>query len=134
MPTASGSRDAIAVPADVADQLNSAYTFMVQMIIISFWIILILAGVVLFLGKDKHSHNSGVICTGIWNAKGSPGAVFSLTTAYIAKIKDRRWWQLLLWTVLALGFVVATYEAHGKKLEGSGAGRDMGTSNVALCT
>ena len=109
MPTDGGARDAIAVPANVADQLNSAYTFLLQMIIISFWTLLILAGVVLFLGKEKHTHNSGVICTGIWNSKGSPSAVFGLTTAYFTKIKDRRRWQLLVWTVLALGFVVAMY-------------------------
>lgn len=109
MPTDHGSRDAVAVPADVADQLNSAYTFMVQMIIISLWTILILGGVILFLGKEKHTHNSGVIATGIWNSKGSPSAVFSLTAAYFAKVKDRRRWQLLLWTVVALGFVVAIY-------------------------
>jgi hypothetical protein len=109
MPTAGGARDAISVPADVADQLNSAYTFMLQMIILSFWTILILAGVVLYLGREKHSHNSGVIATGIWNAKGSPSAVFSLTTAYFMKIKDRRRWQLFVWTTLALGFVIASY-------------------------
>src|ERR1700761_2108606 len=94
MPTAHGARDAIAVPADVADQLNSAYTFMIQMIILSLWTILILIGVVIFLGDEKHSHNSGVVCTGIWNAKGSPYSVLSLTTAYFYKIKDRRRWQL----------------------------------------
>jgi len=79
MPTSGGPRDAISVPSDVGDQLNAAYSFMVQMIIISFWGLLILAGVTLYLGKEKHSHNSGVISTGIWNSKGSPLDVLRIT-------------------------------------------------------
>ncbi|OQU98257.1 hypothetical protein CLAIMM_04069 [Cladophialophora immunda] len=109
MPTIHGSRDAIAVPSDVANQLNSAYTFMVQLIIIDFWVILILAGVVLFLGKEKHSHNSGVIATGIWNAKDSPSVIFKLTGSYFFKIKDRRRVHLFWWTLIAGAFVVAIY-------------------------
>ncbi|KIW93502.1 uncharacterized protein Z519_06107 [Cladophialophora bantiana CBS 173.52] len=109
MPTDHGPRDAISVPANVANQLNSAYTFMVQLIIIDFWVILILFGVVLFLGKEKHSHNSGVIATGIWNAKDSPSVICKLTGSYFFKIKDRRRVHLFWWTLLAAGFVVAIY-------------------------
>ncbi|KAH0848912.1 hypothetical protein AYO21_10647 [Fonsecaea monophora] len=109
MPTEHGSRDAIAVPANVANELNSAYTFMLQLIIVDFWVILILAGVVLFLGKEKHSHNSGVIATGIWNSRDSPSVICKLTGSYFFKIKDRRRFHLFWWTVLAAGFVVAIY-------------------------
>ncbi|OAP55315.1 hypothetical protein AYL99_10288 [Fonsecaea erecta] len=109
MPTIHGPRDAIAVPSDVANQLNSAYSFLVQLIIVDFWVILILVGVVLFLGKEKHSHNSGVIATGIWNSKDSPTAICKLTGSYFWKIKDRRRVHLFWWTLLAGAFVVAIY-------------------------
>lgn len=109
MPTTHGPRDAISVPSKVADQLNSAYSFMVQLIILSLGALLTLAGLILYLGRDKHSHNSGVISTGIWNAKGAPFDVFRLTTAYLFKLKDRRRWLLLLWMLLALGVLVANY-------------------------
>ncbi|KIX96218.1 uncharacterized protein Z520_07996 [Fonsecaea multimorphosa CBS 102226] len=109
MPTVHGSRDAIAVEANVANQLNSAYSFLVQLIIVDFWVIMILAGVVLFLGKEKHSHNSGVIATGVWNAKDSPSAICKLTGSYLFKIKDKRRVHLFWWTLLAGGFVVAIY-------------------------
>jgi hypothetical protein len=109
MPTDGGSRDAIAVPLWVADQLNAAYSFLVQLAILSFFALLILGGLILWLGKNTHSHNSGVVSTGIWNAKGSPFEVFRLTSAYFFKVKDRRRWYLLVWMLLALGFLIASY-------------------------
>lgn len=108
MPTDNGAQWAVSVTTSVANNLNSAYTFMIQIIVINLWALVILAGLTAFL-KEKHSHNSGVISTGIWNSRGSPFDVFRLTSAYSFKVKDHRRWLFLLWAIVAIGVCVASY-------------------------
>ena len=73
MPTASGSKDAFAVSSTVGGYFNSAYTFLLQLIVLQVWAIIINVGLLLFYRKESHSYRSVVVSTGIWNSMPSTG-------------------------------------------------------------
>jgi hypothetical protein len=109
MPTEGGSKDAIAVPSKVGNQLNSAYTFMLGLIVGEIWAAILLFGLLLSVRKAKNSHNTTVINTGIWNTKDSPFSVLKLVTTYFVKLRRERRFLLLLWVFLALATLVIGY-------------------------
>jgi hypothetical protein len=107
MPTTGGSRDAIAVPSNVADKLNSAYTFLVSMIIINTWVLILLVLLPAYIRRRRGNDHQTKVGTAIWNAKASPLEVARVTATNYHK--HRRQWSLLLWMTLAFGILVAHY-------------------------
>jgi hypothetical protein len=109
MPTKHGPRDAVTVPSSVGDQVNLAYSFLLQLIVLQVWAIIVLIGVLISLKIGGREHNSNVVNAGIWNAQGSPFSVFKLAVTYFTKMKRQRGWLLLIWAFLALAILVAGY-------------------------
>jgi hypothetical protein len=104
MPTASGSKDAFAVSSTVGGYFNSAYTFLLQLIVLQAWAIIINVGLLLFYRKESHSYRSVVVSIGIWNSKSSPFDVLKLAGTYWVKFRHSR--ALLLLVLLFLAFAV----------------------------
>jgi hypothetical protein len=107
MPTTGGPRDAISVPSDVADKLNSAYTFLVAMIVLHTWVLVLLVLLLWYIRRRKGKGASTVIGTDIWNAKASPLEVVKITATHFSK--KRRRGSALLWMALALCTLIAHY-------------------------
>jgi hypothetical protein len=104
MPTRSGSRDAIAVPSDVANNLNSAYTFLVSLIVLHVWVLILLALLLYCIKRRKHPIE---IVRDIWNAKTSPLDIVKVSA--ITYRRQRHRWSMILWMMLALAILVANY-------------------------
>jgi hypothetical protein len=106
MPTTGGSRDAIAVPSSVANNLNSAYTFLVSMIVLDTWVLVLLVILLWYTWRNKRRGTSTITGTAIWNAKASPSDVIKLTVIHFRK---HRKWSMFPWMMLALFSLVAHY-------------------------
>jgi hypothetical protein len=106
MPTTSGPRDAIAVPSDVANNLTSAYTFLVSMIVLDTWVLVLLFLLLWYIEKNKRRGTPTTTATAIWNAKASPSDVVKLTAIHF---RTHRKWSILLWMMLALFCLAAHY-------------------------
>jgi hypothetical protein len=106
MPTTSGSRDAIAVPSGVADNLTSAYTFLVSMIVLDTWVLVLLFLLLWYIRRNKSTGTPTTTGTAIWNAKASPSDVVKLTAMHF---RQHRKWSILLWMTLALFCLAAHY-------------------------
>ncbi|KAI0382525.1 hypothetical protein F5Y04DRAFT_252857 [Hypomontagnella monticulosa] len=65
-PSENGPKDAIAVPARVGDQLNSAYTIIIEMALVRFWSIIF--GLILYLYLRRHPKPKQAAFD-IWNKK-----------------------------------------------------------------
>lgn len=61
MPMEHGSIDAIAVKSSMADRLNSAYTILLNIVILQIWALIVLAGVFVSLRVKKPTHNNTMI-------------------------------------------------------------------------
>jgi hypothetical protein len=107
MPTTGGSRDAIAVPSNVANKLNSAYTFLVSLIVLHAWILILLVLLSYYIGRRRRRGHPIDIGTDIWNAKTSPLDVVKVTA--INYRRQRHQWSMLLWMTLAFCILVANY-------------------------
>lgn len=104
MPTRSGSRDAIAVPSNVANKLNSAYTFLVSLIVIYVWVLILLVLLWYCVRRRKHPIE---IVRDIWNAKTSPLDIVKVSA--ITYRRQRHRWSMILWMVLAFAILIANY-------------------------
>jgi len=107
MPTTGGSRDAIAVPSVVANNLNSAYTFLVSMIVLHTWVLILFALLWWYIRRRKRRGHSTEVGKDIWNAKASPLDVAKVTA--ITYKNQRKQWSMLLWMTLAFCILVANY-------------------------
>jgi hypothetical protein len=107
MPTTGGSRDAIAVPSRVADKLNSAYTFLVSIIVLQTWVLILLVLLSYYIRRRKRRGHPTEVGTDIWNAKSSPLDVVKLTAINFSR--QRGQWSMLLWMTLAFCILVANY-------------------------
>jgi hypothetical protein len=107
MPTRGGSRDAVAVPSKVADKLNSAYTFLVSMIVLHTWVLILLVLLSYYIRRRKRRGHPTEVGADIWNAKSSPVDVVKLTA--INYSRQRHQWSMLLWMILAFCILVANY-------------------------
>ncbi|MCJ1268264.1 hypothetical protein MMC22_008151 [Lobaria immixta] len=105
MPMEHGSIDAIAVKSSMADRLNSAYTILLNIVILQIWALIVLAGVFVSLRVKKPTHNNTMIIAGIWNTE-SPVGILKLTATYFWKLKS---WELLPWILVAIIFLVIGY-------------------------
>jgi len=108
MPTAHGSSDAIAVEAWVGHELNSAYTFLLEQIVLLAWGGIVLIAVLASMKKYKHDHPSRSIYTKIWDQRSSPFGMLKLTIKHFMKPNLSRW-LILVWLALALAFLVMKY-------------------------
>jgi hypothetical protein len=104
MPTRSGSRDSIAVPSNVANKLNSAYTFLVSLIVLHVWILILLVLLSYCIRRRKHPIEIG---RDIWNAKTAPLDIVKVSAVIYRRQRHR--WSMLLWMVLAFAILVANY-------------------------
>ena len=107
MPTTGGSRDAIAVPSVVANELNSAYTFLVSMIVLHTWVLILFALLQCYIRRRKKKGHPTEVGTDIWNAKTSPLDIVKVTA--ITYKRQRHQWSMLLWMTLAFCILVANY-------------------------
>ena len=107
MPTRSGSKDAIAVPSKVADKLNSAYTFLVSMIVLNTWVLILLVLLSYYIRRRKRRGHPIEVGTDIWNAKTSPLDIVKVSA--ITYRRQRHQWSMLLWMMLAFCILVANY-------------------------
>jgi hypothetical protein len=108
MPTTDGPRDAVAVESGVGDKLISAYTFMLDHIVLLVWSITVVAALLLSIAKYKHDHPSTPFSTEIWYQRSSPYQILALAFKHFIKPQSSRWF-ILVWLIVALAFVVVKY-------------------------
>jgi hypothetical protein len=109
MPTVHGSKHAFAVSSTVGGYFNSAYTFLLQLIVLQVWAIIINVGLLLFYRKESHSYGSVVVSTGVWNSKPSPFDVLKLAGTYWVKFRHSRASLLLVLLFLAFAVLIINY-------------------------
>lgn len=108
MPTAHGTSDAVAVEAKVAHQLNSAYTFLLEHVVLLIWGLILFFGAVLSMRIYEKTHSHSPITRELWAKRASPFGVLKMTLKQLVKPKYRTW-LIPLWIILSLGFLVAKY-------------------------
>ena len=109
MPTQYGTTHAISVSFEDGKKLLSAYTLMIDLILMQLWALAILIAISALLRKP-HSPNLGAASAAIWNSQGSPFTVMKLMANYLFYVKKwRDWLYILLWMFAAAVLIVATY-------------------------
>jgi hypothetical protein len=108
MPTQNGSKDAVAVEVKVGNELISAYTFMLEHIVLLAWGIFVLVGLLITIKKYAHDHPSRPLSMDIWRKRASPFDILKLAFRHFRKEKSTRW-LILPWLALAVAFVVVKY-------------------------
>lgn len=109
MPIENGTRDAIAVSFDTGKKLLSAYTLMVDLIVLQIWTLIVLAAISMFMRK-AHSPNIGAASVAIWNSQSSAFSVLTLMAKYFLHLKRKRdRWYVLCWMFAAAGFIALAY-------------------------
>ena len=106
--TPHGSSDAIAVEATVGHELNSAYTFLLDHIVLLVWSLSVISGLLVYIKVYKARHPHDPFSRSLWARRSSPYSILKLTVKHLWKSKSRDWW-VLLWVLLALGFLVMKY-------------------------
>jgi len=108
MPTSFGTKDAVAVSADVGDKLLAAYTFILGHIVMLVWGILVFIAVLILARIYGHEHPSSPLSAEIYSKRSSPHAIFLLAVRNFSKIKHVRW-LIALWIAISLAFLVVNY-------------------------
>lgn len=109
MPTQFGTKDAISVSFEDGKKLLSAYTLMVDLIVMQLWALAVLIAISALMRKP-HSPNIGAASAAIWNSQGSPFTVMKLMAQYLFCVKKwRDWLYILLWMFGAAVLIAATY-------------------------
>lgn len=109
MPTQNGTKHAISVSFEDGKKLISAYTLMVDLIVMQLWALAVLIAISTLMRKP-HSPNIGAASAAIWNSQGSPFTVMKLMAKYLSCIKKwRDWLYMLLWMFAAAILIAATY-------------------------
>ena len=108
MPTEHGSSNAIAVEAWIGHELNSAYTFLLDHIVILIWGGIVLIGVLASIKNYEHNHPNRSIYMKIWDRRSSPFEILKLGINHFMQPNPSRW-LILVWLALALGFLVMKY-------------------------
>lgn len=109
MPTQNGTRHAISVSFEDGKKLLSAYTLMVDLIVMQLWTLAILIAISAHIRKP-HSPNIGAASAAIWNSQGSPFTVMKLMAKYLLLVKKwRDWLYILVWMLAAAVLIAATY-------------------------
>ena len=109
MPTQNGTRHAISVSSEDGKKLLSAYTLMVDLIIMQLWTLAVLIAISAHIRKP-HSPNIGAASAAIWNSQGSPFTVMKLMAKYLLLVKkwhDRLY--IVVWMLAAAVLIAATY-------------------------
>jgi hypothetical protein len=114
MPTEHGSKDAIAVPTNVADKLLAAYTFMLEHIVLLIWGITVVLLLLICIRIYERTHPTTAFHVEIYNKRSSPFNTLKAAVRYSIKTKSksRRWLiiaRAAVWITLALAFVVVKY-------------------------
>lgn len=109
MPIENGTRDAIAVSFDTGKKILSAYTLMVNLIVLQIWTLIVLAAISMFMRK-AHSPNIGAASAAIWNSQTSAFSVLTLMAKYFWQLKRKRdRLYVLSWMFAAAGFIALAY-------------------------
>lgn len=109
MPIENGTRDAIAVSFDTGKKILSAYTLMVNLIVLQIWTLIVLAAISMFMRK-AHSPNIGAASAAIWNSQTSAFSVLTLMAKYFLQLKRKRdRLYVLSWMFAAAGFIALAY-------------------------
>lgn len=109
MPTQNGTRHAISVSFEDGKKLLSAYTLMVDLIVMQLWTLAVLITISAHIRKP-HSPNIGAASAAIWNSQGSPFTVMKLMAKYLFLVKKwRDWLYILVWMLAAAVLIAATY-------------------------
>ena len=127
-PTPDGSVDAVAVPAKVHAELNSAYTIMVSSIIVNIWAIIIGCGLYYYLrgntgdstqpdAKKPDTKKDGAktadnrvtdISMSVWNKRASPLESLLDTVLYARDdVKEWWFWPLIIVIIVVLAAKIA---------------------------
>lgn len=109
VPTQNGTKRAISVSFEDGKKLLSAYTLMVDLIVMQLWALAVLIAISAFMRKP-HSPNIGAASAAIWNSMGSPFTVMKLMASYLFCMKKwRDWLYILLWMFAAVVLIAVTY-------------------------
>lgn len=109
MPIENGARDAIAVSFDTGKKLLSAYTLMVDLIVLQIWTLIVLAALSMFIRK-AHSPNIGATSAAIWNSQGSAFSVLTSMAKYFLHMNRKRdRLYVLSWMFAAAGLIALAY-------------------------
>ncbi|KAL1892771.1 hypothetical protein Sste5346_006854 [Sporothrix stenoceras] len=103
MPIDGGQRDAVSVPAYVADQLNSAYTIMVTTMVVNLWCICFALG---FFYIMRHNNELGSLSSNLWNKRAS----MSDSLMSLLQKKSSHWKRW--WVYPAIGIIISCWVAE----------------------
>lgn len=109
MPTQLGTRHAISVSSEDGKKLLSAYTLMVDLIVMQLWTLTVIIAISVLMRKP-HSPNIGAASAAIWNSQGSPFTIMKLMARYLFCVKKwSDWLYVLLWMSAAVALLTSTY-------------------------
>lgn len=108
MPTVSGTHDAVAVPAYVGDQLVSAYTFLLDHIVLLVWGIVVVIAVLGWVRHDGHDHPRSPLYKQIYTQRSSPFVILHLAARKFLRNRSFRWF-ISIWMIIALAFLTIKY-------------------------
>ncbi|RFU31708.1 hypothetical protein B7463_g4637, partial [Scytalidium lignicola] len=108
MPTESGSRDAVAVSSFEGDELVSAYTFILEHIVILTWGIAIVTGVLLSSRQYGNNHPSRPVSTEIYAKRASPVSTLKVSLKYFLRRKPIRW-LVAMWIAMSIACLAIKY-------------------------
>jgi hypothetical protein len=108
MPTESGARDAVAVPAVVGDELVAAYTFLLEHIVLLVWGIAVLIWVLIAIRRDGHQHPRSPFHKDIYSKKSSPYTILQLAAKRLFQSRSTRW-LVSIWLIISLACLAVRY-------------------------
>lgn len=108
MPKIHGPNDAVAVKASVGEELNSAYTFLLEHVVVLVWTLIVYFGVLASIRRYEKKHPDSSIAKDLFAGRSSPFEVVKFTFERVIKPGYSRW-LIFLWLLLALAFFVLKY-------------------------
>ncbi|KAH8809321.1 hypothetical protein F5884DRAFT_753805 [Xylogone sp. PMI_703] len=108
MPTKSGPRDAVAVSSFNGDELISAYTFILEHIVIVTWGMAVVVGVLMSARQYGREHPSHPISTEIYTKRASPLAIIELALKHFLGRKPVRW-LIAMWMAVSIACLAVKY-------------------------
>ena len=108
MPTTRGNVDAVAVRARVGQELNSAYTFLLDHIVILVWGLVVYFGIFASIRRYGKKHPESSIARELYAGRHDPFEILKLTAQRCLKPGHSRL-LILFWLMLSLGFLVMKY-------------------------
>ncbi|KAG9228853.1 hypothetical protein BJ875DRAFT_411890, partial [Amylocarpus encephaloides] len=108
MPNDHGSKDAVAVSEGTASELLSAYTFLLEHIVLLVWGIILVGTLLIATKRCQSTHPNYKMYSDIWHKRTNPYDILKLSIKQLFMLRANRF-LVIPWVFLALAFVVVKY-------------------------